>query len=66
MTSAWSAFLLLAPCVFGAIYQPHPGAVFQWQLEVDDANPFDYSMHADLYDTDLWGVTAADIRAIHA
>ena len=27
---------------------------------------FDYSMHADVYDTDLWAITEAQIRAIHA
>ncbi|XP_052227971.1 uncharacterized protein LOC127842481 isoform X2 [Dreissena polymorpha] len=48
------------------VYQPHPGARFQWQLEVDDQNPFQYSMQADLYDTDLWAVTTRDITAIHA
>ena len=47
-------------------YQPSPGVRFQWQLQVDDDNPFDYSMGADIYDTDLWAITVQDIEAIHA
>lgn len=47
-------------------YKPHPGTRFQWQLEVDRDYPLDYSMHADMYDTDLWAVTSHDIAAIHA
>ncbi|WAR11525.1 hypothetical protein MAR_025705 [Mya arenaria] len=60
--------LLLLSCLplaQGVVYQPRPGAVFQWQLQVDDDTPFDHSMHADLYDTDLWAITTADIQAIH-
>ncbi|XP_045191638.2 uncharacterized protein LOC123548438 [Mercenaria mercenaria] len=48
------------------VYHPHPGARFQWQLEVDDDNPMVYSMHADMYDADLWALTPQDISAIHA
>lgn len=47
------------------IYRPSIGDRFQWQLQVDDHHPFDHSMHADLYDVDLWAVTAQDISAIH-
>lgn len=46
-------------------YQPQPGARFQWQLQVDEDTPFDYSMDADIYDIDLWAVTEDDINAIH-
>ncbi|KAL4234314.1 hypothetical protein ACF0H5_005965 [Mactra antiquata] len=49
-----------------AVYRPSIGDVFQWQLQVDDNHPFDYSMHADLYDVDLWAVTPQQIAAIHA
>ena len=62
-----STFLVLGllPGTLG-LYRPHPGARFQWQLEVDDQTPFDYSMPADLYDVDLWAVTRSDISHIHA
>lgn len=48
------------------VYHPHIGSIFQWQLEVDENHPFNYSMNADLFDVDLWAVTAHDISAIHA
>lgn len=63
------SFILIFNIVFfteGAIYQPRQGARFQIQLQMDDIHPFDYSMRADLYDVDLWEVTAHDISAIHA
>ena len=47
-------------------YRPHLGVRFQWQLEVDDQIPFDYSMRADMYDVDLWAVSHSDIANIHA
>lgn len=63
----FSMYLLLwVVCPAAGVYQPHPGARFQWQLEVDENHPFDYSMPADLYDVDLWAVTSHDISAIHA
>ena len=56
--------LILFPLVAG-VYRPPQGSKFQWQLKVDSHHHFDYSMAADVYDTDLWAVTTQDIRNIH-
>lgn len=48
-----------------AVYRPQQGSKFQWQLQINSNHHFDYSMTADVYDTDLWAITPHDIQNIH-
>ena len=59
-----AAVIFIIPLVSG-VYRPPQGAKFQWQLQINSHHPFDYSMAADVYDTDLWDITTQDIRNIH-
>lgn len=49
-----------------AVYRPQQGSKFQWQLQINSNHHFDYSMTADVYDTDLWAITPHDIQNIHS
>lgn len=57
-----SAGSVAPPAKSGPRWAPSPGSTWQWQL----SGPLDLSVSAQVYDVDLFGTSAEEVRGLHA